>query len=89
MRDDLTRVDPQKLKPGKQAARHDPRTLLLASYITAGMPTTPASLDLSSKVKARGMMDDDQIGDCTCAPAGYLIMEWTANAGKKYGDADR
>jgi hypothetical protein len=29
------------------------------------------------------MMDNDQIGDCTCAAAGHLIMEWTANAGKK------
>jgi hypothetical protein len=28
------------------------------------------------------MMDNDQIGDCTCAAAGHLIMEWTANAGK-------
>jgi hypothetical protein len=83
MRDDPTRVDPKKLKLGKQAARHDPRTLLLASYITAGLPTAPASLDLSSKVKAWGMMDNDQIGDCTCAAAGHLIMEWTANAGKK------
>ena len=29
------------------------------------------------------MMENDQIGDCTCAAAGHLIMEWTANAGKK------
>ena len=28
------------------------------------------------------MMDNDQIGDCTCAAAGHLIMEWTANAAK-------
>jgi hypothetical protein len=83
LRDDPTRVDPKKLKLGKQAARHDPRTLLLASYIAAGMPTAPASLDLSSKVKAWGMMDNDQIGDCTCAAAAHLIMEWTANVGKK------
>jgi hypothetical protein len=29
------------------------------------------------------MMENDQLGDCTCAAAGHLIMEWTANAGKK------
>ena len=29
------------------------------------------------------MMDNDQIGDCTCAAAGHLIMEWTANAQSK------
>jgi hypothetical protein len=83
MRDDPTRVDPKKLKLGKRAARHDLRTLLLASYITAGMPPAPARLDLSTKVRAWGMLDNDQIGDCTCAAAGHLIMEWTANAGKK------
>ena len=63
-----------------QAARHDPRTLLLASYITKAVPAPPASFDVSGKVQAWGMMDNDQIGDCTCAAAGHLIMEWTANA---------
>jgi len=80
---DPTRVDPKKLKLGKATARHDPRTLLLASYTLAGLPTPPASVDLTAKVNAWGMMENDQIGDCTCAAAGHLIMEWTANAGKK------
>ena len=30
------------------------------------------------------MMDNDQLGDCTCAAAGHLIMEWTANAQGKW-----
>ncbi len=83
LRNDPTRVDPKKLKLGKQVARHDPRTLLLASYTTTALPTPPASFDLTSKVTSWGMMENDQIGDCTCAAAGHLIMEWTANAGKK------
>ena len=84
LRADPTRIDPRKLKLGKAAARHDPRTLLLASYITAALPTPPASFDLTAKIGASwGMMDNDQIGDCTCAAAGHLLMEWTANAGKK------
>lgn len=83
LRDDPTRVDPKKLKLGKQVARHDPRTLLMASYVTTGLPTPPASHDIGAKVKSWGMMENDQIGDCTCAAAGHLIMEWTANAGKK------
>jgi hypothetical protein len=84
MRSDPTRIDPRKLKLGKDVARHDPRTLLLASYITPALPAPPATFDLSSKVGSSwGMMDNDQIGDCTCAAAGHLIMEWTANAGKK------
>jgi hypothetical protein len=83
LRNDPTRIDPKKLKLGKQVARHDPRTLLMASYVTPALPTPPVSFDLTSKVKTWGMMDNDQIGDCTCAAAGHLIMEWTANAGKK------
>ncbi len=84
MKSDPSKIDPRKLKLGKGVARHDPRTLLLASYITAALPTPPASFDLTTKVKSPwGMMDNDQIGDCTCAAAGHLIMEWTANAGKK------
>lgn len=83
LRNDPTRVDPKKLKLGKQVARHDPRTLLLASYTTTALPTPPASFDLTSKVTSWGMMENEQIGDCTCAAAGHLIMEWTANAGKK------
>jgi hypothetical protein len=83
LRDDPTRVDPRKLKLGKQIARHDPRTLLLASYVRPALPTPPASHDIGTKVKSWGMMENDQIGDCTCAAAGHLIMEWTANAGKK------
>ncbi len=84
LRNDPTRVDPHKLKLGKQAARHDPRALLLASYVQAGLPTPPESFDLTAKVGADwGMMENDQLGDCTCAAAGHLLMEWTANAGKK------
>ncbi|MGC1645214.1 MAG: hypothetical protein WA741_05240 [Candidatus Sulfotelmatobacter sp.] len=84
MKSDPSKIDPLKLKLGKGAARHDPRTLLMAAYITPSLPTPPASFDLTTKVKSRwGMMENDQIGDCTCAAAGHLIMEWTANAGKK------
>jgi len=84
LRSDPTRIDPRKLKLGKQAARHDPRALLLASYITPALPVPPATCDLTQKVGASwGMMANDQLGDCTCAAAGHLIMEWTASAGKK------
>lgn len=80
MRSDPTRIDPRKLKLGKHPARHDPRTLLLASYVTPALPAPPASFDLTAKVQTWGMMQNDQLGDCTCAAAGHLIMEWTANA---------
>jgi len=83
LKSDPTKIDPRKLKLGKQPVRHDPRTLLMASYVTPALPTPPASVDLTSKVPSWGMMDNDQIGDCTCAAAGHLIMEWTANAKPK------
>jgi hypothetical protein len=84
LKSDPTRIDPMKLKLGKQAVRHDPRTLLLASYATPALPAPPPSLDLTTKIKgAWGMMDNDQIGDCTCAAAGHLMMEWTSNAKPK------
>ncbi len=84
IKSDPSRIDPLKLKLGKQPPRHDPRTLLLASYTTAALPAPPPTMNLASKVgNAWGMMDNDQIGDCTCAAAGHLIMEWTANAQSK------
>ena len=50
LKSDPTRIDPRKLKLGKSVARHDPRTLLLASYVTPALPAPPASFDLTSKV---------------------------------------
>jgi hypothetical protein len=74
-------IDVMKLKLGKQAARYDPRTLMMASYTTAALPTPPDAYDLTTKMQGPwGMMENDELGDCTCAAAGHLIMEWTANA---------
>ena len=50
MRQDPTRIDPRKLKLGKGVARHDPRTLLLASYVTPGLPVPPASVSTLAMV---------------------------------------
>jgi hypothetical protein len=75
-------IDPTKVKLGKLAVRRDPRTLMMAKYVTGQLPAPPASKDWAGKVgKSWGMMKNDAIGDCTCAAAGHLIMEWTANAG--------
>jgi hypothetical protein len=91
VKSDPTRIDPFKLKLGKQPVRHDPRTLLFASYTTPALPAPPPALNLATKVKSPwGMMDNDQIGDCTCAAAGHLIMEWTASAqSKMFTPSDR
>ena len=38
---DPTRIDPRKLNLGKSVARHDPRTLMLASYVRPALPRRP------------------------------------------------
>jgi hypothetical protein len=74
------KVNQSGQRMGKLAPRHDPRTLQLANYlITEELPLAPARYDWSNKVKQWGMMANDVIGNCTCAAAGHLIMEWTAN----------
>jgi len=67
---------------GKQPARHDPRTLQFAKYFNTGaLPAPPAHEDWTKPVRNWPMMGNDTIGDCTCAAAGHLIEDWTANVG--------
>jgi len=55
VKSDPTRIDPLKLKLGKLTARHDPRTLLLASYTTPALPAPPSRHECSREgLKARG-----------------------------------
>ena len=68
------------MKLGKNAARHDSRTLELAAYLTAKLPLAPESVDFFRKVKRWPMMANNKTQDCTCAAAGHMIQEWTANA---------
>lgn len=72
-------VNHSNMKLGKQVARHDPRTLLMASYLK--LPPIPPSRDYTLKASSNwGMMLNDTLGDCTCAAAGHLTQVWTANA---------
>jgi hypothetical protein len=78
-------IDHTKVKLGKLAVRHDPRTLQMAKYVKAQLAPPPSAYDWTKNVRANwGMMANDKIGDCTCAAAGHLIMEWTANAGRMF-----
>lgn len=81
-------VDHSKMKLGKHAARHDPRTLLLANYLTADLGPAPVSQDWTAKVKEWPMFDNDTIGDCTCAAAGHMIEAWTASAATEVDPTD-
>jgi hypothetical protein len=68
------------VKLGKKKAKHDPRTLMLAKYITK-LPPPLVSVDWTKKVSNLGMMLNDNLGDCTCADCGHMIQTWTANSG--------
>jgi len=76
-------ADHTKMKLGKQAPRHDPRTFLFAKYLKEeALPPPPASENFATKVKRWPMMLNDRIGDCTCAAAGHMIEQWTTYAGR-------
>lgn len=73
-----------KLKLGKKAPKFSCRTLLFGKYLTAALPEAPASVMAYARpVAVWPMMGNDRYGDCTCAAAGHMIQEWTANAGKE------
>jgi len=71
---------PRRVKLGKHAVRFDPRTLQFGAYLTKELPPPPAAVDYSVHVTSWPMMGNDTYGDCTCAAAGHMIEEWTANA---------
>jgi hypothetical protein len=83
-------MPPISRKLGKLAAKHDPRTLMLAAILTAAtLPAAPPTCDYSAKVgDSWGMMKNDTLGDCAIAGPGHLIMMRTANAGTEFVPTD-
>jgi hypothetical protein len=75
-------IDFNAVKLGKKYAKYDHRSLKLSSYLPDTLPPIPETVDFSAKVKVPwGQMLNSELGDCTCAAAGHLILQWTANAG--------
>jgi hypothetical protein len=72
---------PLEFRLGKNAVVHDDRTLSLAAYLTAELPTPPDSVDNYTRVPKWPMYNNDKWGDCTCAAAGHMVQAWTAEAG--------
>lgn len=68
-------------KLGKHRPQIDKRTLQFGAYLTKALPAPPVSVDYTKLVTKWPMMGNDQYGDCTCAAAGHMIEEWTANTG--------
>jgi hypothetical protein len=75
-------TEPLKFKLGKHPPKHDDRTLQFKTYMKATLPAPPATeTKWTSKIPPTGwgMMGNATYGDCTCAAAGHMILEWTAN----------
>lgn len=68
-------------KLGKQRPKIDSRTLQFGAYLTKELPPPPPSVDYTKPVADWPMMGNDTFGDCTCAAAGHMIEQWTANTG--------
>jgi len=82
-------VDHSTMKLGKHPARRDDRTLQMASYLRVEeLPKIPTEYRWTGKVSTWPMMKNDMVGDCTCAAAGHLIEEWTADVGKEFVPSD-
>jgi hypothetical protein len=73
---------------GKNPPVLDDRTLRFGTYLKPALPTPPAKVDYGAKVHKWPMYFNDQYGDCTCAAAGHMIQNWTANAGTEVTPPD-
>jgi hypothetical protein len=72
------------LKLGKHPPVFDTRTLQFGKYLKAQLPSPPAAENYGAKVPSWPMYANDRYGDCTCAAAGHMIQNWTANAGAEF-----
>lgn len=58
-----------------------PRVMLDSHLVSkSNTVTTPALVDVASKVNSWPMYLNDQLGDCTCAAVGHILQAWTAYA---------
>jgi hypothetical protein len=71
----------ERFKLGKAPAVFDTRTLIFGKYLLSSLPSPPSSKDWGKLVAKWPMFANDKYGDCTCAAAGHMIQDWTANAG--------
>jgi hypothetical protein len=76
------------MKLGKARPRLSAKTLWISKYFTDALPPAPESVDWGKNVDPWGMMRNDEVGDCTCATAGHLIMDWTTAEGARYVPPD-
>jgi hypothetical protein len=76
-------LDPSTLRLGKQAPRHDSRTLRLARLV-ADLGPPPEELDRLTAIAPAPVFDlygNNERGNCTCASFGHGRHFWTAANG--------
>jgi len=69
---------------GKLAPKFNPKTLDFARYLkpkAIAPPPTKSYWEYKIPEPTWGMYANDTIGDCTCAAAAHLLMNWTAHTG--------
>lgn len=77
---DSTATRTFKPRLGRLPARHDPRTLRLASYLRPeALPPAPRQISWAPPGVSWPVMQNDQVGDCTIAAAGHMIECWTGD----------
>lgn len=77
-------IDHSAMQLGKAPAKHDDRTLRLASYLPGHLPPAPSTHAWSPKVATWPMYANDLLGDCTAAAAAHMVQCWTANGSSEY-----
>jgi hypothetical protein len=83
----MAKTDHSKMKLGKLAPRHDDRTLQFASY--RGTLSPPSlTKDWRLGQTSWGMMENDNLGDCTVAGCGHGDQIWTKNLAQEYSTPD-
>lgn len=66
-------------KLGKHPRRDDPRTLSFRTYRDRAVPAPPASRSWDHGQRQWGAMQNDRIGDCTCAAIGHALQITSVN----------
>ncbi len=74
-------ADHSQMRLGRKAIKTDSRTLMMANYITPGLPPPPPAKDWTNGITSWGMMLNDTLGDCTIAGAAHAVQVWSANTG--------
>lgn len=72
------------MRLGKLPRKSNAKTLWFGKYLLKDVePVPPGKNYWEYKVPASqwGMLANDTVGDCTCAGAAHMIMNWTAHSG--------